>query len=181
MVRFFIVAVACVLISFSVLAEVKPYFTPSKECERKIIGLVEKSEKTIDVAIYALSNGEIVKAIEAAHDRGVKLRILTDKLQAAGRYSKVTELHDYGVNVRVHSKHKIEHNKFAVFDDDKVVTGSYNWTDSATRSNSENCLFIIRNQTAVKEYMDRFNYLWQVNTKKKSEEWFEGRKDKTDE
>ena len=29
-------------------------------------------------------------------------------------------------------KHKIEHNKFAVFDDVHVVSGSYNWTTNAS-------------------------------------------------
>lgn len=148
------------------------FFTPSKKCENSIVQRINNAEESIDAAVYAINNKDIVKALEKAHKRGVKIRILTDKLQAGNKKSKVLELYDYGVKIRVNSKHKIEHNKFAVFDFDSVVTGSYNLTEPASDKNSENCLFFNRNQKTVKEYHDRFNYLWQMNSKKKSDAWF---------
>lgn len=131
------------------------------------------SKISIDAAVYAINNDEIVKALKKASRRGVKIRILTDRFQASNRSSKVRELHDCGINIRVHSKYKIEHNKFAVFDGKIASSGSYNWTNPATSKNSENCIFFNRNKEAVKEYLDRFEYLWKINTKKKSDEWFE--------
>lgn len=157
-------------------AKTEIYFSPSLRCENNIIKFINKSEEQIDVAVYAINNRNIVKALKKAHDRGVKVRILTDRLQAAAKSSKVSELKEYGINLRVHSKYKIEHNKFAVFDEKIAVSGSYNWTNPATEKNSENCAFFIRNKDAVKEFQDRFEYLWRVNTKKKSDEWFERRK-----
>ena len=139
---------------------------------------INKAEKSIDAAVYAINNKDIVKALKKAHDRGVKIRILTDRLQAGNRSSRVRELYDYGIKIRVNSKHKIEHNKFAVFDFNNAVTGSYNWTDPASNKNSENCLFFNRNKKTVREYHDRFNYLWQMNSKKKSDAWFNKKKRK---
>lgn len=153
--------------------EVSIFFSPSTKCENSIIRLINKSETTIDAAVYAINNDEIVKALKKASRRGVKIRILTDRFQASNRSSKVRELHDCGINIRVHSKYKIEHNKFAVFDGKIASSGSYNWTNPATSKNSENCIFFNRNKEAVKEYLDRFEYLWKINTKKKSDEWFE--------
>jgi len=149
------------------------YFSPSARCENKIIKYIKQSEEQIDAAVYAINNDNIVEALKKAHDRGVKIRILTDRLQASNKSSKVKELRKYGINIRVHSKFKIEHNKFAVFDKKVATSGSYNWTNPATEKNSENCAFFIKNQDAVKEYQDRFEYLWRINTKKKSEAWFE--------
>lgn len=158
--------------NFAATSKIEIKFTPSMDCERSIIGLIDKAQNTIDVAIYAINNDRIIKALKNAYDRGIKIRILADKLQASSKYSKVIDLHNYGINIRVHSKNKIEHNKFAVYDDKVASSGSYNWTNSATERNSENCIFLIEDAEAVKTYQDRFNYLWQINTKNKSDEWF---------
>jgi len=159
-------------------ANMSAFFTPSRKCEDSIVRRINKAEKSIDAAVYAINNKDIVKALKKAHDRGVKIRILTDRLQAGNRSSRVRELYDYGIKIRVNSKHKIEHNKFAVFDFNNAVTGSYNWTEPASNKNSENCLFFNRNKKTVREYHDRFNYLWQMNSKKKSDAWFNKKKRK---
>lgn len=158
---------------FATAADLSIYFSPSSKCEDNIVKLINESEKTIDAAVYAINNDEITKALKKAQKRGVKIRMLTDRLQAANKSSTVRELYDCGINIRVHSKHKIEHNKFAVFDKKIASSGSYNWTNPASEKNSENCIFFIKNSEAVKEYLDRFEYLWKINTKKKSDEWFE--------
>ena len=169
----------CLTLSLLMILQIYPcyagmsaFFTPSKKCENSIVQRIDKAEKSIDAAVYAINNRDIVKAFKKAHDRGIKIRILTDRLQAGNKSSKIRELYNYGIKIRVNSKHKIEHNKFAVFDFNSVVTGSYNWTEPASDKNSENCLFFNRNKKTVREYHDRFNYLWQMNTKKKSDAWF---------
>lgn len=175
MIRFYL-TLFFLFLSYPALADMKAFFSPSLNCENNIVKRIDKAENTIDAAVYAINNKDIVKALKRAHDRGVKLRILTDRQQAGRKTSKVIELHDYGIKIRVNSKHKIEHNKFAVFDFDSVATGSYNWTEPASTKNSENCLFFNRNKATVREYHDRFNYLWQMNTRKSSEKWFNRKK-----
>lgn len=139
------------------------YFTPSPECEHRIVKAIEDSKADISVAIYSINNRKIVDALKAAKTRGVKVQILSDRLQAAQRTSKVLELLNSGMDIRVHSKHKIEHNKFAVYDGKLVSTGSYNWTGAASRSNSENCLFL-DDVAVVAKYKERFSFLWEKNT-----------------
>lgn len=153
-------------------AGTRVFFSPSNQCENKIIKLINESEESIDAAIYSINNVDIVEALKKAHKRGVKIRILTDRLQASNKSSKVRELYDSGINIRVHSKHKIEHNKFSVYDGKIAATGSYNWTEPATTKNSENCVFFVNDSSTIEEYQDRFNYLWQINKKYKSELWF---------
>ena len=174
--KIFCVLLVLCLMPFAVNAKVEVYFSPSNKCEKGIVEAIDDADTEIEAAVYAINNDNIVEALKKAHDRGVKIKILTDRLQAANKSSKVKELYDYGINIRVHSKHKIEHNKFAVFDNESVVTGSYNWTNPATNKNSENCVFFIRDKDAVEEYDNRFKYLWQINTKKKSDLWFKKKK-----
>ena len=97
---------------------------------------------------------------------------MTDKVQASNKHSKAVDLYKSGLDIKVNSKHKIEHNKFGVFDGKYVVTGSYNWTNAATSKNSENCYLIDSDKTSIVGYKKRYDYLWNVNNKEKSKNWF---------
>ena len=138
MVRIIKILIFYLLLTSAVKAETNVYFSPSLKCENSIIKLINEAQENIDVVVYAINNDNIVEALKSAYDKGVKIKILTDKTQASSKHSKVLELYQYGINIRVHSKHKIEHNKFAVFDSKKATSGSYNWTNPATSKNSEN-------------------------------------------
>jgi phosphatidylserine/phosphatidylglycerophosphate/cardiolipin synthase-like enzyme len=146
------------------------YFTPSLDCEREIIERIENA-KEIRVAVYSINNDNIVAALERAKASGTKIRILTDKTQAAGRSSKVPYLRQQGFDIKVHTKYKLEHNKFAVYDDNAVSTGSFNWTNPATSKNSENCVFLNTKKSAA-TVIARFEELWELNDEEKSEAWF---------
>lgn len=138
--------------------DIKVFFTPGKDCERNIIKEIDKA-KTIDIAVYSISNQNIVDSIIAAKKNGAKIRVITDRTQAKVKGSLVETIRSAGIPVLTNKKHKIEHNKFAVFDDKYIVSGSYNWTTNASMYNSENCNFF--NQPN-KEYSQRFKYLWNL-------------------
>lgn len=172
------VKLLCFFLSFILLwtnicyAKINFYFTPSTDCEKHIIKYIDQSQSSLDIVIYSLSNEQIVQAIENAYKRGVEIRILTDRVQAGGRQSKVKHLYNLGIDIRVNSKHKIQHNKLAVFDNAIIVTGSYNWTENASKYNSENCGFITDEPEAVKQITKEINHLWEINSKEKSDKWF---------
>lgn len=132
------------------------YFTPGTECEDRIIAELGRAT-TVDIAVYSITNPKIVDAIIAAHRRGATVQIITDRTMAGHKSSMIDELVAAGIPVRVNRRHKIEHNKFAVFDNRRMVTGSYNWTTAASKYNSENCIFLT---TPAQEYAKRFEYLW---------------------
>ena len=135
---------------------IEAFFTPGTECEDRIIAELGRAT-TIDIAVYSITNPKIADAIIAAHRRGARVRIVTDRTMAGHKSSMIDELVAAGIPVRTNRRHKIEHNKFAVFDNRRMVTGSYNWTTAATKYNSENCIFLTH---PVQEYSKRFEYLW---------------------
>ncbi len=47
------------------------------------------------------------------------------------------------------------HDKFAVFDHQEAITGSYNWTNNAEHNNWENALFL-NDKNTVDEYEKEF-------------------------
>ena len=140
---------------------VRIYFTPGPDCENNIIKHMDQAHY-VDIAVYSITNRAIVNSILAAHKRGAKIRVITDRSQAKIKGSLVDEIRDAGIPVVTNVKHKIEHNKFAVFDGRHIVSGSYNWTTNASKYNSENCLFF---DQPNKEYSHRFEYLWDMYNK----------------
>ena len=142
-------------------ARIEAYFTPGTECEDRIIAEISQST-TIDIAVYSITNPKIANAIIAAHRRGARVRIVTDRTMAGHKSSMIDELAAAGIPVRTNRRHKIEHNKFAIFDNRRMVTGSYNWTTTATKYNSENCIFLTH---PAQEYTKRFEYLWNIYKK----------------
>ena len=138
---------------------IKVFFTPSLECETNIIAHINKASK-IDIAVYSITNPNIVDSILAAHKRGAQIRVITDRTQAKGKGSLVGQIRSSGIPVVTNIKHKIEHNKFAIFDGKYVETGSYNYTHNGSAYNSENCVFF--EQPEGMEYSKRFEYLWQL-------------------
>lgn len=137
------------------------YFTPGTECEDNIIAEINHSNK-IDIAVYSITNPQIGNAIINAHKRGAHIRIITDRTQSRGKSALTDKFTSAGIPLITNKKHKIEHNKFAIFDNNRIVSGSYNWTTNASKYNSENCIFFYQpNQ----EYTTRFEQLWQMYNK----------------
>lgn len=147
--------------------DIEVYFTPSNEPIEKIASLIDHSKKSIDVAMYSFTSRPLAQSLINAKKRGVKVRILLDGEwnSPKNRYSKVEYLLKNGMDVRFAKAHKyydrygIMHNKFAIFDDKIVETGSLNWTAQAPKANDENMLVIERADIA-NVYKKQFEELW---------------------
>jgi phosphatidylserine/phosphatidylglycerophosphate/cardiolipin synthase-like enzyme len=161
------------LVFFPLICHAEINFT--SKCEKEVVSLINHSEEKIDIAVYSINNLNIIDALHKGKDRGVKINILTDRLQAFGKSSKVELLHNSGFNIRVHSHDRIMHHKFAIFDGKKAVEGSFNWTYSAAHKNSEDCN-IFEKEEDVATLQKRFNKLWRLNKKDISECYFRNMK-----
>lgn len=133
------------------------YFTPSMDCKIKIIQAINNSKRNLDIAVYSITNEEIVKAIILANNRGVKVTILTDFVQSKGKASKVNFLKNSGIKILT-IKGKTMHNKFSIFDNKVIQTGSYNYTNNANKRNYENCLFT-KKKNIIFEFRKEFDLM----------------------
>ena len=124
-----------------------------EECEKKIIELIEQSKEYIDVSVYSINNKKLVDALIRAHRRGIRLRVLTDKVQAAGKSSKIWDLIAAGFPLRVHTHKRIMHTKVAIYDGKSVSSGSFNWTEPAVHKNEEVCDIFVDDSSYVMSVM----------------------------
>ena len=140
-----------------------PYFSDRDRIADRIISAINHTRHTLDIAVYSFTQPDLAAAIQAAHQRGVKVRIVTDEGQSFGHHSEIGYLRSVGVPVRLsegfRGRRSLMHNKFAVFDGRLVETGSYNWTTSATSYNFENAIFI-RDLKVSARYEEEFQHIW---------------------
>jgi cardiolipin hydrolase len=52
-------------------------FSPGPDCRKLIISEIAKSEDTIDICVFTISDNQIKDAIISAHHRGIKVRIIS--------------------------------------------------------------------------------------------------------
>ena len=140
-----------------------PYFSDRDRIADRIIAAINHTRHTLDIAVYSFTQPEITAAVQDAYHRGVRVRIVSDEGQAFGWHSEIGHLRSVGVPIRLsggfRGRRSLMHNKFAVFDDALVETGSFNWTTSANSYNFENALFI-RDPKVAARYEEEFEHIW---------------------
>lgn len=127
---------------------------PMFDCAKAIIDLFDQAKNTVHVAIYSLTEPNIVNAIIRANQRGVNIEIIADAIQSksAKQAYVIKELTQAGINVRLAIRQKsLMHNKVAIFDNQTICTGSFNWTVNAEENNDEN-LLIVDGQDLANDY-----------------------------
>ena len=156
-----LLAVSLIPQAVPALAEPDVYFSPNGGIRDRLLRAINHTKATIDLAIFDFTSGELAGALLVAKDRGVTIRIVADARQAQGKHSEIPVLLEKGVKVRLArgNGRGIMHHKFAIFDGRLLVTGSYNWTDSAERFNREN-LIILDEPAIVQRYQVSFEGLF---------------------
>lgn len=134
-------------------------FTPDERAAARIVGLIEGARTSIDACVFTITDDRLAAALEAAHRRGVAVRIITDDDKASDRGSDVSHLMRMGIPVRMDRSAYHMHHKFALFDGRVLLNGSYNWTRSAAQNNHENFL-IVDDPRLVDSFAKTFSSLW---------------------
>jgi phosphatidylserine/phosphatidylglycerophosphate/cardiolipin synthase-like enzyme len=127
---------------------------PEFDCAKAIIDLFDQAKNIVHVAIYSLTEPNIVDAMIRANNRGVKVEIIADATQSksARQAYMIRKLIQSGVNIRVATRQKsLMHNKVAIFDNQTICTGSFNWSVNAEENNDEN-LLIVDGQDLANDY-----------------------------
>lgn len=129
------------------------------ECLDKLAGLLHGAERALDICVFTITDNRIRDEILAAHQRGMAIRIITDDEKVRARGSDIIELAQAGVPVKIDDTSDHMHHKFAIFDRELLLTGSYNWTRSAADFNYENFL-VTDSPPAVAAFQREFEFLW---------------------
>ena len=131
-----------------------------KDCEKLLIKELDKAEKEVLIAIYSITRKNIAAALLRAKKRDVAVTVKYDKnsYDWQGMKTTIGWMRKRGVPcipVTLTGKYAKMHHKFAVIDRKRVITGSYNYTTSASTVNYEN-LLLIESPVIAKKYALEF-------------------------
>lgn len=134
-------------------------FSPGTACVQHLIREFNTAKHSCDVCVFTITDNRITEAIEAAHRRGVAVRIVSDDEKAHDTGADIFRLVEGGIPCKTDQNLAHMHHKFAIFDRKRLVNGSFNWTRSASEQNEEN-LLVTLDPALVTAFLGRFEKLW---------------------
>ncbi len=131
--------------------------------DKIFVELVQRAQKSLDLAVYDITEPSIIAALVRAHQRGVRVRVLTDSDSLnPGRHTAVNiqAMMDAGIPVRGDDRTALMHHKFMIMDGNELLTGSLNLTYNSLYRDNNNTLKISSSQLAA-NYQAEFNRMFE--------------------
>lgn len=143
---------------------------PSQKCEtnicKEILSNIKNSKSTIDMAIYGYSSTpELELALSDAAKRGVKIRMVYDLNKKGENIYPDTDTIKKLIpdnTSDLHSKEAVNimHNKFYIFDDKILITGSANLSHTDMSGFNSNSVVVIDSPEVAKIYKQEFEQMF---------------------
>lgn len=154
---FAISALTCLLSSNISLAshptDAEVYFSPKGGAQEAILNAIDNAQKNVYVEAFLFNYPPMVKALIKAHQRGVDVKVIMDRRAALTRKNSLGTLANHEVPTYLDGDHKTAHNKVILVDDDKVLTGSFNFFYPSEKNNAEN-LLVLHSKDLAKQYRE---------------------------
>ncbi|MEK6782344.1 MAG: phospholipase D-like domain-containing protein [Bacteroidota bacterium] len=137
----------------------KAFFSPGESCRNTIIQQINNAITRIKICVFTISDDTITNAIITCHKKGRDIKIITDNDKSLDLGSDIEWLAKEGIPIKMDTTSNHMHHKFMLVDEQWLLTGSYNWTQSAARFNHENIL-LSSDVGVVKSFLSEFDKLW---------------------
>jgi phosphatidylserine/phosphatidylglycerophosphate/cardiolipin synthase-like enzyme len=122
--------------------ELRTCFTPVENCMGLIVAQIDGAKSEILVQAYSFKAKPLISALGRAHTRGVKVRVILDRADERAHDRAGSRLIAERILPQVDTGVASAHNKVMIIDRDSVITGSFNFTEAAQKTNAENVLVI---------------------------------------
>ncbi len=169
--------------------EVEVWFSPNEDAMGRILELVDAAEESVEFTIFAMTKDQLGSALVRKQQELIDRGIVTpgdtstgvlgvidqSQLHSNGQYHEAYRMIGAGIPLRMDGDDASSlpgdyqasggrlHSKTMVIDwqgaDPVVISGSFNWSASATQSNDE-YLLVFRGPRVAETYHAYFQYLW---------------------
>jgi phosphatidylserine/phosphatidylglycerophosphate/cardiolipin synthase-like enzyme len=129
--------------------------------EKMLIGVINEAKTSLDIAVYDLTNKDIVAAILEAKKRGVKVKIITDQQEAKtkAQAAQLKALKAAGIPIKENKHNGLMHLKVTIADKSVLTTGSFNYTLAAATSNDD-VLVVIHDPKMAQDWDTEYEKMW---------------------
>nr|CCA22108.1 predicted protein putative [Albugo laibachii Nc14]CCA23400.1 predicted protein putative [Albugo laibachii Nc14] len=104
----------------------------------RLVRYLQNATHSLDICVFTITCNELADEVIAAHDRGLRVRVITDDRQATSLGSDVEKFISAGIQVRDDNASTHMHHKFCIIDGNILLNGSFNWSRQAVIGNNEN-------------------------------------------
>jgi phosphatidylserine/phosphatidylglycerophosphate/cardiolipin synthase-like enzyme len=132
--------------------------------DTRLVQLIDGTNATLDVAAYDFDLAVVADAMARAAARKVRVRMVTDSdtvanVKDARVQGALRTVRNAGIPIVEDNRRAIMHDKFAVADGTRVLTGSWNFTDGDTYR-LDNHQVIIRDARVAANYSHEFEEMF---------------------
>ena len=136
------------------------YFSPQdKAVTNGVLPLIKNAKKYIYIPAFVITEKKMTEELKNAKKRGVDVKIIVDALNASTQHSKHKELRSAGILLKAENYAGKMHSKTIIIDDEYLIIGSMNFSNSGENRNDEN-MVILKDSNASKYYKNFFIYQW---------------------
>jgi phosphatidylserine/phosphatidylglycerophosphate/cardiolipin synthase-like enzyme len=130
----------------------------------RLIEYIDDAESTIHIAAFEFDLDPVAEALIKAHKRGIEVRWITDdeygiEADKEEGHRLFPKMSSAGIKVKDDGRTGLMHNKFWIFDEETVWTGSTNITVNGSFRNNNNVLVLHAPQVAA-IYETEFTEMW---------------------
>jgi hypothetical protein len=140
---------------FASAAEPEMHYAPVENLEHIDLALIGSATKSLDMAMYTLTDWAIIAALKDARARGTAIRIVLDP-SVRQAYDKLDDMADV---VRIKKRGPLMHLKAYAIDGVLLRTGSANLSPSGLKQ-QDNDLIILRDPEAAAKFEARFDKIY---------------------
>jgi phosphatidylserine/phosphatidylglycerophosphate/cardiolipin synthase-like enzyme len=121
----------------------------------EVVSQINSAQNNIRFLAFSFTQDDMGQAILAQAAAGVNVQGVFETTGSQTASAELRPMYCAGLNVRQDGNRYVLHHKVVIIDDHTVVTGSFNFSASATESNDEN-LLVIRDPDLAALYIQEF-------------------------
>lgn len=147
----------------------------------RIVEVMNKAETRIHIAVAHFNSERLARALIKINERNrnedpdddIEIKVLVDMGEYGTSKSRARDLEAAGIEVRYkvfsvafyHAHSQLMHHKFMLVDDTDLITGSYNWSDTAEFKNYENVIHYSKRNVkhVIAPFRGEFDKLWELD------------------
>lgn len=145
--------------------QIQNYFASEGDVARIVAEEISRAQNTIHFMAFSFTEDGIGQAVLDKHNEwkdieGKEVRGVFENFGAGSKYGEFGKLKEAGAEVKVDGNKGIMHHKVFILDEETVIMGSYNFSNSADSKNDEN-IMIIKDKEIAQMYMEEFERVYE--------------------
>jgi phosphatidylserine/phosphatidylglycerophosphate/cardiolipin synthase-like enzyme len=140
--------------------QIQTYFAAEGKVAGKVAEALNQAQHSIHFMAFSFTHDAIGEVVAQKFSDKVEVRGVFENMGAGTQYSEYGKLKALGADVKRDGNPAIMHHKVFIIDGKTVITGSFNFSESADKNNDEN-LLIIESEDLARQYEEEFKKVYQ--------------------